>query len=83
MKLFCRTICGQENEPNSFRNIASIAGGPAQFATIAFATWKHHLHKFITINIIIRTETINKLMMEEEDEMKWQVMDDDIENHGF
>jgi hypothetical protein len=31
-------MCGQEKDPNNLRKIASIAGGPAQLATIAFAT---------------------------------------------
>lgn len=31
-------MCGAAKEPNSFLKIASIAGGPAQLETIAFAT---------------------------------------------
>jgi hypothetical protein len=38
-------MCGQEKDPNNLRKIASIAGGPAQLATIAFATCKRRGRK--------------------------------------
>lgn len=33
-------MCGHENDPNIFLKMASIAGGPTQFVTIALATCK-------------------------------------------
>lgn len=32
-------MCGHEKDPKSLRNIVNMAGGPAQFAIIAFATF--------------------------------------------
>jgi len=53
VKLFCLTICGQENDPNNLRKIASIAGGPAQFATIAFATCKKKTQEVASTKSVI------------------------------
>lgn len=49
-------MCGHENEPNIFLNVANMAGGPVQLVTIALAIYNKN-NKLNNNNTILKLKS--------------------------